>query len=88
MYTVILYKQFNGYSLEPVAIPAFYGYSGSSLTVSQNIAKTVNEALKTSEKTKNSNNLSSRLIIVKRLYLYNYNKTLAFINCARFQQKN
>ena len=30
----------------PVATPAFYGYSGSSLTVSQNIAKTVNKPQK------------------------------------------
>ena len=50
-----------------MATPAFYGYSGSLLTVSQNIAKTVNKVLKPSKKTKNSNNLSSRLTICRVL---------------------
>ena len=72
-----------------MATPAVYGYSGSSLTLSQNIAKTVNKALKLARKQKIATiNLSSRLIIVRRLYLHSYNKTPAFINCARFQQKN
>ena len=35
-----------------VATPAFYGYSGSSLTVSQNIAKTVNKALELARRQK------------------------------------
>ena len=35
-----------------VATPAFYGYSGSSLTVSQNIAKTVNTAQKLARRQK------------------------------------
>ena len=40
------------YDSIPVATPAFYGYSGSSLIVSQNIAKTVNKAVKLARRQK------------------------------------
>ena len=77
---------YNLQMVRPVSTPAFYGYSGSSLTVSQNIAKSVNKSQKLARRQKNNNNLSSHLTVVKRLYLYSYNKTPVFINCARFQQ--
>ena len=51
-----LFNQPNWYvylfTFYSVATPAFYGYSGSSLAESQNIAKTVNQAIKLARRQK------------------------------------
>ena len=75
----------------PSILPSYVKAEAVLGLVIDNVAKYLKnrkKALELIRRQKKETNFSSFLTIVKRLYLYNYNKTPGFTNCARFQPKN